>query len=198
MPSAYPLDWPPGWGRTERRRSALFKRYGTQLSLSSALDRLLEELRPLRVANHTVSTNLKTRLDGLPKSGQRIPDDPGVAVYFKLKDRDYCLPCDRWDRIEDNIAAIAAHLRAMRGQERWGVGDLERAFTGYAALPAPEAETPWWEVLGMTGPSIPLSHAKAQYTLLAKTHHPDRPGGSAEKMAELNRAIAMAREELGG
>ena len=44
----------------------------------------------------------------------------------------------------------------MRGIERWGSAEmLDRAFTGFEALPSPDMVTPapnkaWWEILGVT------------------------------------------------
>src|SRR5262249_31741204 len=76
------------------------------------------------------------RTDSAPYSGARKSYDVGAAVYFSLNKKPYCLPCDRWNRLPDNLAAIAAHLEAMRGMDRWGVGSIEQAFAGYKALPA--------------------------------------------------------------
>lgn len=217
QPTAYPLYWPMAWKRTPsgRRERARFGRqsgewinptgvpgegYRNQrrksLSLPQARDRLTAELDRLGARAPVLSTNLELRLDGLPRGGQRAPDDPGVAVYFNLKGRPIVLACDRWDRVEDNVAAMAAHVGAMRGMDRWGVGNVEQAFAGYAALPAPDPTVlrPWWEVLGYSTP-IPLSAAEAAYRSLAKISHPDYLAGSHAKMAELNRAIAEARAQ---
>ena len=72
-----------------------------------------------------ISTNLKLRLDGLPRSDQATPADPGVAVYFELDGKTIVLACDKWNRVADNIYAIAKHVDALRGQDRWGVGTVE-------------------------------------------------------------------------
>jgi DnaJ-class molecular chaperone len=75
---------------------------------------------------------------------------------------------------------------------------LERAFTGFAALPPKGGtERPWWEVLGVTE-HAPADVVKAAYRRLAAEHHPDR-GGDQDKMAQLNRAYetAQARRMLG-
>ena len=142
---AYPLDWPANWPRHkgERGRAAFGTRgrgdYGgkDQLSIANGLSRLTREMNLLAAWNEqcVVSSNVELRLDGLPGSNRRAPDDPGVAVYFRLDGNPYCLACDKWDRVADNLAAVAAHIGAMRGQERWGVGSTEQAFAGYAALP---------------------------------------------------------------
>src|SRR5262245_21803888 len=104
--------------------------------------------------NIVISSNVELRLDGLPKSGRRPPEDPALAVYWtKRKGRSLetrCMGVDRCDRVEHNLAAVAATLDAMRAIDRHG-GDsiLDRAFQGFTALPSPEC---WWQVLGLSGP----------------------------------------------
>ena len=71
---------------------------------------------------------------------------------LELDGEPHALACDRFDRIEDNIAAIAAHIETLRGQERWGVADMKQAFAGHVALPAPEQ---WWQVLGVAPNATP-------------------------------------------
>lgn len=193
---AYPLHWPQGWPRTpdRERGMARFHRSGRDLSMRDSVERLRGQFgyRKFVTEKLVISTNVELRRDGLPYSNRRAPVDPGAAVYFKMDGQSYAMPCDRWDRVEDNLAAIAAHLEAMRGQERWGVGSLDRAFAGYAALPAPEPEEPWWRVLGIEE-HAPLAAVEAHYRSQAKIAHPDS-GGSHEGMARLTRAIQQARE----
>ena len=119
--------------------------------MSDATSRLIRECRLLGAANVIVSTNVAVRRDGLPYARQRTPEDPGAAVYFKLDSapEGLVLACDRWLRVEDNIAAVAAHIGALRGIDRWGVGSVRQAFAGYKRLSAGDAPTPWWEVLGI-------------------------------------------------
>ena len=181
----YPLAWPTGWERTPRhkRQRAAFRSKGGQLSVFTAIQRLSVELARLGARGELLSTNLDTRLDGLPRSNQSEPQDGGVAVYFTLKNAPRCLACDRWNRVADNIAAIAQHIDALRRIDRYGVGTMEQAFAGYAALP-PKADP--WEVLGLprtaTNDDINTAHRR-----LAIEHHPDK-GGSHEQMARLNSA----------
>ena len=139
--------------------------------------------------------NVETRLDGTMRGDRRPPDDPGAAVYFTLKARRLVLACDKWDRVADNLAAIAAHIDALRAQERYGVGTVEQAFSGYAKLPAPDDIT-WRTVLGL-GPLADLQMTEDAFRRLSMQHHPDR-GGSHERMAALNAAIAEARKYFGG
>ena len=219
---AYPLQWPTGVPRTpahERQRARFSKRststsqYGDRtftstsnkpLTLTQALQRLGGAIGGYTRTGHewvidpddvVVSTNLKVRLDGLPRSGQRTPDDPGVAVYFTMHGEQRCIPCDKWDRIEDNIAGIAGALDALRSVERW-VNDshVRAAFTGFAALPAPGASEHWRDVLGLKN-GAGADAVRARYRELAMTAHPDR-GGSESAMVRLNRARAEALREL--
>lgn len=132
MPTeAYPLQWPAGVDRRspESRKRANFSHkvsggWRKPLTIHQALQRLMHEIRaftkpgrPWRVdpALVIVSTDMKVRKDGLPYSGHRLPDDSGCAVYFVLDGDPYVFPCDTWDRLPDNIAAVAAYLGAMRG-----------------------------------------------------------------------------------
>ena len=114
------------------------------------------------------------------------------------KGRPYCMPCDKWNRVADNIAAVAAHLKAMRGQERWGVGTIEQAFEGYLALPehTGQAQRDWWVVLGVA-PDAPKDVVSAAYRKAARMAHPDN-GGSHDRMAEINAAYAAAKTTRGG
>jgi hypothetical protein len=169
---AFPLQWPAGWRRTadhQRERAKFGKKVahyvdrwengqkvGQQraswdrregLTINEATQRVLDELQ--RMGMHAddvvISSNLRTRLDGMPASGQRNPDDPGVAVYWRNGAGTRCMAIDRYDRVQDNLAAIAATLDAMRAIERHGGATiLDRAFQGFVALPAPRA---WWQVL---------------------------------------------------
>lgn len=201
--TAFPLCWPDGWPRTlkaNRKRSAFGKsgRYegydgnrrwspGRAWSIEEARTFLAQELERMGVPDYNtiLSTNLRLRADGNPASGQLQPDDVGVAVFFKLKKRAVALACDRWDRVQDNIYALAKHVEALRGQERWGVGNIEQAFRGYMALPASTGRD-WWTVLGV---AINASdeQVRAAYTALVKQHHPD-VGGDAEKFREVQTA----------
>lgn len=91
--------------------------------------------------NAVVSTNVALRRDGLPLASAKRVDDPGVAVYFLYKGKQTCFACDRWDKVEDNIYAVAKTIDAMRGIARWGTGDmLDAAFNGFTALPPPKKD----------------------------------------------------------
>ncbi|MBD3609268.1 MAG: J domain-containing protein, partial [Gammaproteobacteria bacterium] len=169
-----------------------------------AQNNLMKEIQRMGGRDPVLSTNIKLRIDGLPYASQRPPEDPGVAVYFTYKKQPMVFACDRWDLVQDNIHAIVKTIEALRGIERWGASDmLERAFSGFAALPSPDqmqAET-WRDVLQM-GNRLPhetdhdvLQEAERNYKLLRSQYHPDR-GGSAVAFQTVNEAIEQARREL--
>ena len=193
--TSYPLFWPTGKPRIRSRRPS---RFGTSSYKRPTIDAsrrfLFEELGRLKAKNTVLSTNQELRLDGLPRSDRRPPEDPGAAVYFTLDGKRIVLSCDQWIGLGCNIWAIAKHIEALRGQDRWGVGSVEQAFAGYVALPAPTAAADnCWTVLGMTGNPIPSrDEIDRQYRALAQKSHPDVAGGSHDAMSRLNAAREAA------
>lgn len=180
MSQAYPLQWPAGAPRCKRPASSAFG----EVTIHRATHELLWEIERMGGSLPVVSTNLELRNDGLPYSKQRAVEDHGVAVYFTRRGHQLVFACDRWDRIEHNMRAITKTIDAMRGIERWGSADLmERAFSGFEALPAPEQ---WWQVLGVTEQATRADIAVA-YRRLANGAHPDK-GGTNAAMARLNTA----------
>jgi hypothetical protein len=190
----FPLSWPDGWPRTERhqRQRAKFTRFKQQLTVANGLARLQGELDRFYAKSVLLSTNLDIRLDGLPRSGQAEPWDPGAAAWFYIKQKPLCLACDRWDRVADNIAAIAQHIDALRRITRYGVGSAEQAFAGYVSLP-PKA-TEWWTILGVN-PNATRQDVDIRFRELAQTMHPDR-GGNLAEFQRISEAVAAARKVL--
>jgi hypothetical protein len=122
MISNYPLCWPEGWKRTEsfRMQRAKFGRSvqvegrswksKQDLSVYDSLSRVLEQLERMGIDRQDViiSSNVPTRLDGMPRSGSSEPKDHGVAVYWKERNKPMrCMAIDRYDRMADNLAAVA-------------------------------------------------------------------------------------------
>lgn len=181
--TSFPLSWPENWPRTvgHQRRDSPFKRPVAFAARGHSMDEcrraLARELNLLGARKEVLSTNVQLRLDGLPYSNRAQPDDPGAAVYFDLKNKPVSLACDKWRRVEDNIWAIIKHIESIRGQARWGVGNVEQAFRGYMALPAPgqTSGANWWQTLGVAINATP-GQVREAYLQLVKKHHPDRQG----------------------
>lgn len=236
---AYPLAWPMGFERTpaNKRKSVNFSRRGApneygnrpsrRMTVAEAIKRLNEQVRSFSRTGHVwridpdrvvVSTNMPTRNDGMPFSGAREPDDPGAVVYFHLDRVPYCMPCDHWDQVADNITAIAKHLEAIRGIERWGVGSLRRQFTGFKALPpssgspAPAESAMTVEqaaccIIALAADSAeeltPMDVLKspeschAAYKRAAMQTHPDRGGNQAD-FVRLQQAVDLLKRHHAG
>lgn len=205
-PSAYPLQWPRGVARTRARVCARFTNDRQAVSVAIALGRLTEQIKAITRAGHpwrhkglVVSSNVATRRDGLPFSNSCGPADPGVCVYFHLDGKPHAMPCDKWNRVADNIVAIAKHVEAMRGMERWGVADLAQMFTAFQSLPPASGEAvmgdpAWWSVLGLS-PEATLIEIDTAYRRLARERHPDT-GGDHEMFLQLQRAVEAARSQF--
>lgn len=214
----YPLSWPVGWKRTpsNQRQRANFGKSKTEevkrggfgqpervekrtlkvsLSPSDAAKRLESELDRMGATHALLSTNQELRLDGTPRSDRTDPFDVGAAVYFTLNGKPRVLACDKWNRLADNIAAIAQHIDALRRIDRYGVGTLDQAFAGYNALPA--KGTTWRTTLGFAPDAVVTSEMiDAAFRERSKGAHPDQQGGSHDAMASLTSARAEAREEI--
>jgi len=191
---AFPLCWPVARARTpaHRRDHSRF-----QCTFARARDGVREEVRRLGGKNLVISTDVPLRQDGLPYAARRTPDDPGAAVYFTYQGEQVCFACDRWLSIGDNLRAIEKTIEALRGIARWGTGDmLKAAFRGFAELPAPGAEQPWWEVAGVDQHA---SSAEIEDTFRRrlKEAHPDR-GGNAEEFHRVMEARDRFRREVAG
>lgn len=200
---AYPLQWPEGWPRARGRKQGQFGKqewksngagsgYNAKadITMADAMKRVRLELERLGVNvadDSIVSTNLKLNLSGLPRGDQGEPGDPGVAVYFQKKNGPMrVIAIDAYTRVRDNLAAIAATLDAMRAIQRHGGAQiLERAFSGFQALPAPKK---WWDILEVRQDAS-RDVIEANFRRLARDRHPDT-GGSNQAMAELNEARA--------
>jgi hypothetical protein len=202
--TTHPLTWPEGWKRTPAA-DRTWSRFGkkresgwgmNQISVAVAVDTAMDELRMMGFGDWQciLSTNLILRLDGLPRSDQRDPQDPGASLWWR-NDQDEqfrVIAIDRYARVADNIYAIGKTLEAMRGIERWGGGEiLERTFTGFVALPSPESAGGLdpHVVIGAK-PSDTYDSKVLSYKKALSAAHPDK-GGSSERFHSVREAGRM-------
>ena len=145
-----------------------------------------------------LSTNIELRLDGLPYSNRRSPEDVGAAVYFSRNDKNQCIAVDKYDRVADNISAIAKAVKCLRSLERYGADQvLERAFVNLNALPAPEQKTTrsWRSILGgYRGNDI--NEVQKIYRKMRSAAHQDN-GGRTNVFHQVQEAWDSAQRELG-
>lgn len=214
--SAYPLQWPEGQPRTKpsARERAQFSRSVSvgdsrtgqssymrkePLTLALGRKRLSDELERMRASYITLSTDVELRLDGQPYSNRREPDDPGAAIYFSRDggQSHLCIACDRYDRVHDNVAALAKTIEALRGMERWGTRTIvDAAFSGFRRLPAKASGRAWWTVLGLADGHTATKQAVVDaYRAKARLLHPDN-GGNPVEWIELQDANRQATDAL--
>lgn len=189
----YPLQWPNGWKRTQNPGKSQFS-----TGMDKATRGLIDEIRRMGGTLPVISSNAQYRLDGMPYARQGYVGDTGVAVYFQRQGKPMVFACDNYWTIHENIHAVAKTIEALRAIERYGSSSMmERAFTGFTALPAPIVagmKRHWREVLQCgTGP-VTADEIKFNYRALASQYHPDR-GGDPAKMSELNAARDEALKE---
>lgn len=209
--TANPLSWPIGWKRSKVQEHGRFgkkvstastsRKQTADLTIAEATARVLAELQRMGMSRDDVviSTNLVLRLDGLPRSDQRAPNDVGVAVYWEDgKGGHKVMAIDRYYKVADNLAAVAATLDAMRAIDRHGgAAILERAFTGFTALPAPSAARHWRDVLSVPNTVQTEQTLKDAYRRAASAVHPDKTGADNAPMVAVNLAYEQAKQELG-
>lgn len=185
----YPLVWPDGVPRTERKVSSQFR-----TSLSAAINNVKKSLAAFgndtgRAVNEVSVTS---NVGGI---AFEAPTDTGVAIWFEWEGAQRCIAVDRYPKVEDNLQAIHQILEARRTEMRHGgLHIVRQTFKGFLSLPAPAGAKPWRDVLGLNG-TVTAADIDRAYREKSKTEHPDM-GGSAEAMAALNRARKEAKEAI--
>lgn len=184
----YPLSWPDGIPRTERKVASQFR-----TTLSAALKNVRASLELFAKDSGKAVSNivLSSNAGGLEVDQ---PSDTGVAAWFEWDGQQRCIAVDRYPKVADNLQAIHHILEARRTEMRHGgLHVVRQTFKGFTALPAPADRKSWREVLGYH-PAEPITPREidARYRELAGAAHPDK-GGNTEKMAELNRARAEGK-----
>lgn len=210
-----PLEWPVAVPRTDAddRKFGKFTyqstgtnychRRSNSLTLAMARDRVLAELDRFLAVVHVddasvvISTNMPARVDGSGLlANRRVPNDPGVAVFFDDDDGNrQVFACDVYTKVEQNIAAVAAVIDAMRRIERHGGENLlGAAMSGFRALPEAGGGEPWWDVIGVRRTDS-FDAVKSAYRKQCMVHHPDR-GNGTDGWNRLQDAWRQARDVL--
>lgn len=202
----YPLEWPEGWQRTTYRETT--SRY--RATFVQSRDQVLRALRLLasrelraspRAGSIVISSNLPTRLDGLPLAGGRVSGDPGIAIWWRTPDNAIkVIACDKYPKVEHNLRACALALDAMRALERSGASQIfERSAQSCTAGALPSSADRHVEGVMSVGVArtvmcftpdeiLKIEDVTQRFTALARVRHPDKPNGSHEKFVELQTA----------
>lgn len=115
-----------------------------------------------------------------------------VSVRYIVNGREVTLTYDKQARPQDNLRVIYLTINSLRLNDLRGISSLVES--NYLQLSAPVIEKDPYDVLGLPRGTAPAV-CEAQFKELAKRNHPDVPGGSAEKMQELTKAIEQIREQ---
>jgi len=163
-----------------------------------AAQQLVNATRALGLA---LNTNLKLRLDGMPRSNQAQAARRGAVVYWN----DQWTAAPRWMSIgcytktELKIAALTAIIKAMRAiEQHGGAVALERAFNSFAALSAPIVagiRRHWRDAMEFANGKPTHEAITSHFRPLAATAHPVKYGSTAA-MAELKQARQDALEDV--
>lgn len=158
------------------------------------------EPRRFEAKEQTIYRDLKATIVKMNATSLRVDHDllgrsVTVAIYFDRAGRRYVSQCSTWPNILDNLrAAQLAIEHTYRIAESYGViFDQERGATqemfirAFAALEAPldpnvlllGSGSNWWDVLGVA-PQATKAEIVNAYKALAKVHHPDAGGSSAD------------------
>lgn len=194
MIEAYPLQWPVGYKRTVNRSWSKFKQ-----SPDKVQQLLKSQVKLLGANELIISSNVNLRKDGSMYTDMMATNisDPGMAVYFKYKGKDVVMCCDTYLKPWENLYALAKGIESLRKMEQiWGVSEfLERAFTGFKALPESVGHSQaWYEILGVP-PNANAVQIKEAYRKMAQVHHPDA-GGDPSMFAKLNSAYQKGLASL--
>lgn len=170
--NAYPLTWSVIKPRAKKQKSSRFNS-----TLAQSRDNLVKEIKLMKATNLIISSNVPVMKNGLPYAQYKEPEDCGVAVYFNWNSKPFCFACDHWDKVKDNLQAIAKTVEALRGIDRWASGDMiEQAFTGFEALPN---YSNYHSILNIKE-TASKSEILEAYRKKAKILHPDNGGSSTE------------------
>jgi hypothetical protein len=183
-------SWPHA-ETTDRRRSPFKAGWSDTMYL---LRRELWHLGSGYVAPSVLQIALREqdfrKTDGMPRASS-VPSMPGVILTIESRHGPLSYPCDRFDRWQDNLRAIALGLEALRKIDRYGITPGSEQYTGWKALPSPasttvrftaeQAETFLRDIAGAEGHGLDLGTLPQVLRRAKANTHPDRNDGDASR-----------------
>jgi hypothetical protein len=188
------IDWPDHLVRTsaaDRERTSKFS-----VPLGQTLDELEAALERIGATEYRLSTAAPQRQSDRRPHADARPDDPGIAVRWRMDGQQYAVACDRWSRLRDNAREVTLYLEEKRKMEGRPVATGQSEFAS-AALPSPDRDDVVvagagsapdrepHEVLGVA-PDADDAVVRGAFRELAKRDHGDH-GGSGD-IARLKQA----------
>jgi hypothetical protein len=173
----------------------------------SLLDRELWYLSATGTVLEVAIPAEKFRIDGHPRAGATA-EHPGVVLSLpKTSVGPLRYACDRFDKWQDNLRAIALGLEALRRVERYGITRRGEQYQGFKALPGGSTPAPQMSyeqavstvaALGghTAGHPIPRDQLRILYRRAVRIHHPDA-GGSAGDWSKLDEARQVIERQDG-
>lgn len=194
---SYPLQWPANHPKTSFAEKRINPQFRMGMAAEEAIELVKDELQALSVSDATFYSDFQDLRK--PNANQRLGNDNGVCVQFRLKGKLYRIACDKWALVEQNIYALHLALRHLRNVAEWGVGTVEHALGGFfqgfsaaAAASSSGTNEEWRLELGL-GPTATIEDAHAVYRRRAKLLANDEEG-----LMRLNLAMDAASKAIGG
>lgn len=158
----------------------------TKISWSKSQSDLGETFDKWGVKEWTTNYPRGARLQGMNQS----VEDRKVLISYTKNGKQVNLSMDKQARAVDNLRVLYLVIEALRMNEVRQVADVFES--AYLQLNAPVLEKDPYDILGLPRGTA-RAVCEAQYKELARRHHTDMPGGSADKMKEINAAIQKIR-----
>ncbi|OZF33166.1 molecular chaperone DnaJ [Rhodococcus sp. 14-2496-1d] len=196
------VTW-PGKPTAVRERSRFSAPWNATLRL---LDRELFELgKGNRSAVAVLQIAMREqdfRQDGMPRANSR-PEHPGVilSVTDSIKGP-LSFPCDKYDRWQDNLRAIALSLEDLRAIDRHGVTQNAEQYVGWKAIgtgaggasqTVEAAEATLRRLAGATVANMELGTLAQVYRRARGDAHPDRNNGERAAWDQVESAAKVLR-----
>jgi hypothetical protein len=199
------LLWPEGVRRTEKPSEPPY-----WVKFEKAFDTLKEQLRKMQVADPIITWNLDWDSPHRASLAENPMEDAGVVIYFKWKNKNRFVPCDKWNSIIGNMRACTVFLQSVQLMEMSRINSMfiDKMLDAvlnieHFKLAVPSKQTTskafynsdrdWLEILEINDPLPTSEEIQNAYNHLARRYHPDVRTDDGS-MAVINRAREIALE----
>ena len=191
------IDWPNWAERTPTRERERTSKYS--VTQDAAIKRLRKEiLDRLDADDWRLSTAAPHRKrDGLPYADSN-PDDPAVVVRWSKDGKQYCVACDRYTDLRDNVRTLGLYIEEKRKMSNRPVHTGQDEFAT-ARLPSGNedaivADQPPHTLLEVP-PDADAETIKQAFREKAKETHAD-VGGDSETFKSVKEAKERMLQEV--